>query len=131
MQLELLADMGGELHIYNSDGESVWYKSTSTNSQLGKRQVSKIVTILPGTYYLRFKEYSDPGNYSFSIISYNATKGPAKVNLSSVKSSKKKTVTIKWKKLSEADGYQIQYSKSKKFKNGKTITVNQSIVKKW
>lgn len=130
LQIDLLADMGGQLHIYNSNGESVWYQGTSTNSQLGKRQVSKIVTISPGTYFIRFEQYNKTGNYSFSIISYNATKSPSKVTLSSVKSTKKKTATIKWKRISDAGGYQIQYSTSKKFKGRKTITASQNIAKK-
>ena len=36
---------------------------------------------------------------------------------------KKKAFTVKWKKVSVATGYQIQYSTNKKFKSKKTVTV--------
>lgn len=130
IQLDVSADMGGELYIYDSNGKSLWYKGTSTNSQSGKREISQIVTIASGTYYIRFKEYYDTGNYSFKISSYNETQKPAKVTLSSVKSTKKKKATIKWKKVSDANGYEIQYSTSKKFKSKKMVTVGKSTTKK-
>lgn len=44
---------------------------------------------------------------------------PRKVKISSVKSSKKKQLTVKWKKDSSVQGYEVQYSTSKKFKNDK------------
>lgn len=130
IQIDVSADMGGELHIYDPNGKSLWYKGTNTNSQSGKREISQIVTIATGTYYIRFKEYYDTGNYLFKISSYNETTKPAKVTLSSVKSTKKKKATIKWKKTSNVNGYQIQYAKSKKFKNGRTITVGEYTSKK-
>lgn len=48
---------------------------------------------------------------------------PAKPTWTSLKSTKKKTLTAKWKKAKKADGYQVQYSLSKKFKKAKTKTV--------
>ena len=41
---------------------------------------------------------------------------PKKVTLSSVKSSAKKQMTIKWKRVATTTGYEIQYSTNKKFK---------------
>lgn len=38
----------------------------------------------------------------------------------------KKSFTVKWKAVKAADGYQIQYSTSKKFKNKKTVTVKKA-----
>lgn len=56
-----------------------------------------------------------------------------KAVIKSVKSQKKKTITIKYKKISGAEGYQIQYSTSRKFAKQKTnsITVkgNKSFTK--
>ena len=47
-----------------------------------------------------------------------------KASLSSLKSAKKKTVTVKWKKKKGISGYQIQYALNKKFtKSKKTKTV--------
>ena len=52
------------------------------------------------------------------------TAKPAKVKLSKVKSTKKKTLLVQWKKAKNAAGYQVQIAKDKKFKKGKkTYTV--------
>jgi hypothetical protein len=54
---------------------------------------------------------------------------PAKVKKPVIVSAKKKTktsMTIKWKDLSAASGYQIQYSTSSKFAASKTKTVNKA-----
>lgn len=42
----------------------------------------------------------------------------SKVNVSSAKSSAKKKVTVKWKKASKVEGYEVQYSTSKDFSTG-------------
>lgn len=44
---------------------------------------------------------------------------PRKVQGVSLKSSKKKQLTVKWKKDASVQGYEVQYSTSKKFKNDK------------
>ena len=46
-----------------------------------------------------------------------------KASLKSVKSRKKKTAKVTWKKVSGAEGYQIQYSKKSNFKSVKKVTV--------
>ena len=46
-----------------------------------------------------------------------------KASLKSVKSRKKKTAKVTWKKVSGAEGYQIQYSKKSNFKSAKKVTV--------
>ena len=57
---------------------------------------------------------------------------PGKVQKLTAKNSKKKTVTVTWKKVSDATGYQIQYSANKAFKKvvSKTTTKTKVIVKK-
>ena len=45
-----------------------------------------------------------------------------------VKSSKKKTLTIRWKKAKNISGYQIQYATNKKFKKAKKKTVKSTFV---
>ena len=42
------------------------------------------------------------------------------------KVKKKKTVTIQWKKVKGAKGYQLQYAVSKKFKKTKTIKTGKT-----
>lgn len=50
----------------------------------------------------------------------------SKVTLSSFKSSKKKTAVVKWKKVSNATKYEVQYATSSKLKNAKTVTVGNT-----
>ena len=49
----------------------------------------------------------------------------AKINIK-LSSKKKKTITVKWNKVSNAKGYQIQYAMNKKFtKNKKIVKTNK------
>lgn len=58
--------------------------------------------------------------YSDSFTGFNKPQ----ITVSSLKSTKKKSFTVKWKKdIKDADGYEIQYSTSKKFAKKKTKTV--------
>ncbi|MBE6740881.1 MAG: fibronectin type III domain-containing protein [Ruminococcaceae bacterium] len=71
--------------------------------------------------------YTDPdgyGDYSTNSAIQRAVKfyNSSPIKLSSVKNGKK-SFTTKWKKISSAKGYQIQYSTSSDFKNAKTVTV--------
>lgn len=61
------------------------------------------------------------------------TKVPDKVKAPKVKkvsglkvSAKKKALVVSWKKLSDINGYQLQVSTKKNFKNAKTISINKS-----
>ncbi len=54
-----------------------------------------------------------------------ASKSVKKVTIKSVKSTKKKQAIIKWKKVSGAKGYQIQYSLKKSFKKKKAVTIKK------
>lgn len=51
------------------------------------------------------------------------TTKPSKVTISKVKSSAKKKMTIKWKKVSSSSGYYIEYSTNSKFKKMKKIQI--------
>ncbi|MDO5146894.1 MAG: fibronectin type III domain-containing protein [Eubacteriales bacterium] len=54
----------------------------------------------------------------------NTTKpSVAKVKMKSAKPAKKKTVLVKWKKVSGANGYQVAYSMKKNFKKAKSVNV--------
>lgn len=50
---------------------------------------------------------------------------PAKVKLIVAKNQKSKKISLKWKKISGAKGYQIQYATNKKFKSKKTKTTTK------
>lgn len=65
-------------------------------------------------------DYSGTKKLTFKIL-------PKKTTLSSVKSTKKKTITVKWKRDTKVTGYVIEYSTDKNFKkNVKKVTVNKS-----
>lgn len=51
---------------------------------------------------------------------------PGKVTISSLKSTKTKTMTVKWKKLSSVAGVQIRYAANSKFTGSKTVTASKS-----
>ncbi len=55
---------------------------------------------------------------------------PAKAVISSLKSSKSKTFVVKWKKVTNAAGYQIVYSTSSKFTGSKSTSVSKSSLSK-
>lgn len=55
---------------------------------------------------------------------------PSTAKLSKVVSSKKKTATISWKEVKNAEGYQLTYSTSKSFKNAKSVTIKGNIKSK-
>ena len=50
---------------------------------------------------------------------------PGKVTLSSVKAGSKK-LTVKWKKSSGVDGYELEYSLKKNFKNAETVKISKA-----
>ena len=49
-----------------------------------------------------------------------------KVVINSVKSKKASQFTVKWKKVKNVKGYQIQYSANKKFKKAKAVMVKKN-----
>ena len=121
-----------------SDGNTIQYitPSISTSKTLfvynGKNQKPKI-TVKDGSKKLKEKTDYDltapkkstkVGNYQITVtlkgkyagsitISYKII--PKKVSLKKLKSKKKKTLTISWKKSKDISGYEIAYSTSKKF----------------
>ena len=64
------------------------------------------------------------GNFS-GKKTYSFTINPKGTTIASTK-KKSRNVTLKWKKNSEATGYQIQYSYSSKFSSNKTNTVKKN-----
>ena len=64
-------------------------------------------------------------------VSAKVTK-PAKVKGVSAKNNKKKSLTVKWRKVNGVKGYQLRYATNKKMKKAKiiTITKNKLIIKK-
>lgn len=48
-------------------------------------------------------------------------KAPKQAKIKSVKNKKKSSLTVKWKKVKGANGYQIKYARNKKFTKGKKV----------
>ncbi|MBQ2643024.1 MAG: hypothetical protein IJF94_04410 [Eubacterium sp.] len=73
----------------------------------------------PNSYYAA----GNLGNPADSGITYIAAsiKVPGKTKIVSLKNIKKKTIKVKLKKANNANGYQIKYSTSKKFKKAKSM----------
>ena len=89
----------------------------------GVPPVSVNITGNPGT---SSESEKDPGASTeqtpkpVTQVTLKTNKKPGAVQISSVKNLKKYSAKIKWKKVSRAKGYQIQYSASPKFKKSKT-----------
>jgi hypothetical protein len=64
-------------------------------------------------------KYTGTKTASFVIV-------PKKAAVSSVKSAKTKTVTVTWKKDTQASGYELVYSTSSKFSGAKKVTVSKN-----
>ncbi len=106
------------VELLNSKGKSLKTITTKSTSYTFKG-LSK------GTVYkvrVRAKAGKNKGKYSSCLI---LSTSPAKAKISSLKSSGKSTATVKWKTVSGASGYQIQYSTSKKLKSAKSVSVKK------
>jgi hypothetical protein len=90
-------------------------------------------TLKKGTdYTVSYKNNKATGKATATITGkgkYSGTKTvtyiivPKKATVSTVKSAKTKTVTVKWKKDSQASGYQLVYSTNSKFKSSKSVNI--------
>ncbi len=92
--------------------------------------------VSPSNYTVSYKNNTKPGYLTFTVkfkgnylgtAIIRLTIKPKKETLSSLKSTKKKKMTVKWKKDKTVTGYQIQYSTSKKYakKSTKTVTISK------
>lgn len=100
------------------DNAKLTYKTDSTKLTINKStgtvsipkkymgQVTITITSAETEYYLKTKK-----KITFKVA-------PTKTALSIAKNIKGKKITLKWKKVSVATGYQIQYSRSSKFASG-------------
>lgn len=113
------------------------YKVEKYNAKTKKYELYK--TLQSNT--LTVPKLSSATSYSFRVRSYKtvgkkayygayssvlkAKTNSAKVNKASISSVTPKTnaFTVKWKKVSDVNGYQIQYSANSNFKSAKTVTV--------
>ncbi len=99
----------------------VSYSSSKSSIVKTKKAIAYPKKNGKATVYAKTESGGLIGEYEFNITSFNHVK----VSISSLKSKKKKTMSAKWtKNVIDASGYQVQYSRNKKFKKGvKTVTV--------
>ncbi|MDO4170862.1 MAG: fibronectin type III domain-containing protein [Lachnospiraceae bacterium] len=148
-KLTILPKSTKVLRVYNSEKNVVvkWNKVGKASgyyiyrSSDGKKY-SKIKTITKNSIvnYNDKKAISNGKRYSYKIYVYykgfSTVTSKASViktiyrldtpKISSLKNSKSGKLTIKWKKKTKINGYQIQYSTNKSFKGGKTVTIASS-----
>jgi hypothetical protein len=103
-----------KVRVLDADGKTIpaeYYTVEKAGKAIGKYKVK-----------ITFKDwYSGEVTKTVKVV-------PKGTSISSVKSSSKKAMTVKWKKqTSQTTGYQIQYSTTKDFSSGnKTITIKKN-----
>ncbi len=118
--------------VYRYDSSKKKYVKIKTTSST-KYKASKLKSGTTYKYkiraYIKKNGITYYGAYS-SVLS--AGTKPAKTTLSSVKSKKSSQLTVAWKAVKGASGYQVYYSTSKKFtsKTTKKATVKKQSTKK-
>lgn len=104
---------GGAKLTYQSNNKSVKV-SKSGKVTIAKHFVGKAtITITAGA----------TRDYTKTVKRVTVTVNPAGTTFRSVYNSKGKKLKAYWKKNSRVSGYQLQYSTSKQFTNGKTVTL--------
>lgn len=103
----------------NGDIRYTFYDSSfnSAYSNVTNGKLKESVQLIEGTYYVGVKrESTDKGTGSYTFnLSFTITI-PNAPNITTIKNSGKKKMTIKWGAVSNADGYELQYGKSSNFK---------------
>lgn len=69
---------------------------------------------------------SETENFLAAKKKVSVTVNPKKPTISSVESSAKKTLTVKWKKKSSVTGYQLQYSYKSDFSKATTVKISKN-----
>lgn len=102
---------------------------TSSNKKVATISSSGKITMKGyGTTKIKITA-SSSGAYKKATTTVAVTIKPAKMTLSSVKSSSSKTMLIRWKSDTKASGYQVQVSTSSQFTTGTTTSKTTSNVK--
>lgn len=76
----------------------------------------------PGTAKITVKAKAT-GNYQAASKTVTLTVTPPKPSITRVTSPGKGTAKVKWKTVSKASGYEIQYASGSSFKNAKTVKI--------
>lgn len=114
---------GYEVYRYNVSAKKYEKIKTTSSNKL------KVKNLKSGSIYkYKVRGYVLKNNTKyygdFSAVVFAPTK-PSQVALKSVKSTKTKTATVLWDKVSGASGYVVVYATDSKFKKAKTVTVKK------
>lgn len=111
--------------IYDSSVNATYINRVDRNGK-----VAEYITLAKGTYYLAITKNDSNcgvGSYNFNI-DYVANV-PTAPKIKNVKNLSKKKMTVKWSKVTGADGYELQYSTKSNFKSKvvrKTISASKT-----
>ena len=103
----------GDCDESNNDSYAILYQAkTNTNTNTNSQTSSS------GT--------ANAGKKQSTSSKTVKVKAPSKVKLTSAKNGKGKKLTVKWKKVTGAKGYQLQYAMNKKFKKKKSVQTKKT-----
>lgn len=105
-----------------SEDETYVYVEPETTIQ----QTTALETTLPITSK---NEITEESKQKEPFTTKSKKKPPEKVQITKAKNIKKKTVSLKWKKIKKAQKYEIQYSVNRKFKKAKKTYVKSTLKK--
>lgn len=104
---------------YSSDNKKVAIVDKKTGKVTIKGTGKAVITVT----------VSASGDYKQTFKKITITVKPKKNKINSLKSTAKKSITVAWNKDSKANGYVVEYSTKKSFKNAKSFTVNKNTIK--
>ena len=103
------------IEVLNSSGKNKLCEAWCEDKNNGKQSIT--TTLNKGTYYLRIVSWDKSTPYSIKILKVNSSiTKVSTVSLQSLRKLKRNLVRIQWKKI-KCDGYQMQISCDKYFKN--------------
>lgn len=100
--------------IYDSSMNASYTKTVNSSGK-----TAEMIPLAEGTYYLAVaKENSEKGVGSYNFTMDYVAKVPDAPVIKSIKNTSGKKMKAAWDKVSDAEGYELQYSTSSGFKSG-------------
>ncbi len=122
----LTVTYGKSVRIRATGQGTVTYASSNKKVVKVGRTNGKVSTVGYGKASITVQAAGN-SNYAPAKVSISVTVKPKQMKAPALKSGKAGTLSVKWKKDGKADGYQVQYTLSQKFKKGvKTVTVKKA-----
>ncbi len=114
--------VNGKTTTISASGKGAITYSSSNKKIATVSSSGKVTAKSPGKVTITVKAAGN-NNYKSASKKIKIKVNPKATSIKSAKNSKSKKATVKWKKVSDVTGYQIQYSTSKSFKSKKSVTV--------